>query len=543
MPDFNRATVSITFLPTSMAQVYTSSVAITGGGLSQAVNISLTGFSVPPLTDTDGDNLLEINYIEQLSTVRNNLAGRYELLKNLDFTEASSYISGVVNTSYMPNNTDPTIATNSGFTPIEGTFTGTLEGNDFIISNLYINNAVNGINVGLFGTVGEGGYIQNLGLRDAYVKGTSRVGGLVGNNGGTISNCYATGTVTGSANAVALEGLPVGGLVGRNFGTIINCYALVEITWQAKHKKPARIGGLVGFNDNGSITNCYAAGTITGLVSTTGSKFIGGLVGNNSAGSTITNCYAKEVIEVASGGEFSIGGIVGVNGGNVTNCYATGKEIAEGANVVALVVFGIELIPVRVGGIVGRNQEGVRTKGTVTNCFWNSLTGQFLSDGSPLEAGLSTTDLQALNVATTATNPEDQWSTNDWDFGTDKQYPALRKYKTNSARPPVQVQGDIFCEQPAPRAEAACMAIAIATLGFEDIENPNTAIRLSPNPVTDRLYVQGNGTLQVQVRNILGTTLLVTEIIETGNITSLPCLLVCMSSVSNLLHARAPNAF
>ena len=54
-------------------------------------------------------------------------------------------------------------------------------------------------------------------------------------------------------------------------------------------------------------------------------------------------------------------------------------------------------------------------------------------------------------------------------------------------------------------------------LGLESIESIGTA-RFSPNPVTDRLYVQGNGTLQVQVRNILGTTLLVTEITNSGNI-------------------------
>ena len=52
---------------------------------------------------------------------------------------------------------------------------------------------------------------------------------------------------------------------------------------------------------------------------------------------------------------------------------------------------------------------------------------------------------------------------------------------------------------------------------IESIESIGTA-RLSPNPVTDRLYVQGNGTLQVQVRNILGATLLVTEITNSGNI-------------------------
>ncbi len=50
-------------------------------------------------------------------------------------------------------------------------------------------------------------------LCDGSVTGINRVGGLVGQNGGTISNAYATGSVTGDT-------INVGGLVGSNDLTI-----------------------------------------------------------------------------------------------------------------------------------------------------------------------------------------------------------------------------------------------------------------------------------------------------------------------------------
>ena len=53
------------------------------------------------------------------------------------------------------------------------------------------------------------------------------------------------------------------------------------------------------------------------------------------------------------------------------------------------------------------------------------------------------------------------------------------------------------------------------TLGI--VTNLN-GIALSPNPVTNHLFVQGNGTLQVAIRNITGTLLGTYEILNAGTI-------------------------
>ena len=88
--------------------------------------------------------------------------------------------------------------------------------------------------VGLFGYVGvpssgttSTATIRNVGLLNVSIGsvggGGYYIGGLVGMNyGGTISNCYVTGTVKGIEY--------IGGLVGANYGTIRNSYSTASVS-------------------------------------------------------------------------------------------------------------------------------------------------------------------------------------------------------------------------------------------------------------------------------------------------------------------------
>ena len=94
-------------------------------------------------------------------------------------------------------------------------FNSVFDGNGHTLSNFTYNKTTED-HVGLLGYVGISGEIQNLGLVNINVKGNIAVGGFVGENTGTISNCYCSGIVSG-VNIV-------GGLVGQhNNGTITNC--------------------------------------------------------------------------------------------------------------------------------------------------------------------------------------------------------------------------------------------------------------------------------------------------------------------------------
>jgi hypothetical protein len=136
-----------------------------------------------------------------LQNIRTNLDGDYYLANDINCSCTSDWNGG------------------AGFAPIgnlSNKFTGTFDGKNRRITNLYINRSSTD-NVGLFGVTDSGSEIKDVGLEEVDVRGSSHVGGLVGYNlVGTIRNSYASGAVSGS--------VLVGGLVGENGGTITNAY-------------------------------------------------------------------------------------------------------------------------------------------------------------------------------------------------------------------------------------------------------------------------------------------------------------------------------
>jgi len=219
---------------------------------------------------------------------------------------------------------------------------------------------------------------------NASVLGHENVGGLVGDNGGTVSNCYATGKISSNH-------WNVGGLVGRNYaGTVVDSYSngrvsghsavggLVGInirTVRNSHSSASvtgtMVGGLVGVNwYDGTVSNSYSTGNVTGDESVYGyGEYVGGLVAGNNG--DITSCYSTSTVT----GDRSVGGLVGVNIDSVNNCYSTGS------------VTGDEYV----GGLVAWNEEG-----TVNNSFWDTETsGQPTSYGG---TGKNTAEMK--NIAT-----------------------------------------------------------------------------------------------------------------------------------------------
>ena len=158
----------------------------------------------------------------------------------------------VVNANVLKSDGTLNEGTFKEWTPIATSaspYTGIFDGQNHTISGLYFNQE-NSYDVGLFGR--NNGKIANAGILDSYFYGTSKVGGMCGNNyTGTISNCYNTGSVSGIGTA--------GGVSGYNYtGSITNCYNTGSVSGTG-----VNVGGVIGRNEsNASITNCYYGSTI-----------------------------------------------------------------------------------------------------------------------------------------------------------------------------------------------------------------------------------------------------------------------------------------
>ncbi|MBW6442786.1 hypothetical protein K0A97_03360, partial [Patescibacteria group bacterium] len=255
--------------------------------------------------DGSPQNPYVINYIEHLYNISGNLTSSFILNRSLDFCENESYD----NHSSFPGISDfcEEEGATSGWFPIgnlSSPFKGTLDGQNYTISNLFINRS-SGDYQGLFGYAGSGSEIKNLGLtkgRWGQVFGSTIVGGLVGYNYGSISNSYSLIPVSGS--------LSVGGLAGLNSGSISTSYSTGDISGSSY------VGGLAG-TTQGSISTSYSTGDISGL------NFVAGFVGWNEG--SITNSYSQGSVNRTSGIETALAGFVGSNyHGSITNSYSTG---------------------------------------------------------------------------------------------------------------------------------------------------------------------------------------------------------------------------
>ena len=242
-----------------------------------------------------------VNNVYDLQNIQNNPSGTYALGTNIDASATANW-SG------------------SGFIPIGNSrspFTGSLNGDGFAISNLTINSAA--AYVGLFGMIGSGGSVQNLGIGNISLTATgwtglggdyAHVGALAGTNQGTISNSYATGNITSSSpDGTAPD---TGGLVGTNAGSINRSYAGVNIT-ESSPGSSLYLGGLVGWNEAGTVTQSYATGTVTNTADQDAS--VGGLIGNNTG--TVSQSYSSGLVSGAG----NLGGLIGNSNGNVTSSY------------------------------------------------------------------------------------------------------------------------------------------------------------------------------------------------------------------------------
>lgn len=207
---------------------------------------------------------------------------------------------------------------------------------------------------GIIGVNADGANISNSSLMNRVngnVSGVANVGGIIGINHGVITGgrdannnyykyqIYNNGTIqAGSYNATngtitAFAGENIGGLLGNNSGTLTAGYN----TGVVKAEQSSNVGGIAGTN-SGTLDQVFnsvvtVTKTETGATDANGRKLynytytdggaisgasnVGGIVGSNTAEGQLSNAYSTTAVA----GNSNVANIVGSNAGQVSNIY------------------------------------------------------------------------------------------------------------------------------------------------------------------------------------------------------------------------------
>ena len=233
------------------------------------VLILLTGLSAAfGGGDGSSSNPYEISTCQQLQNMSSDLSAHYNLVSDINCSATSNWNNG------------------NGFKPVgtqSNPFKGSLNGNGHTINELYINRGSKEF-VSLIGFSGSSVIVENISLSGVDITGDYKVGGLVADNRGSVTDSFSTGSVSGN--------FYVGGLVGFNTGSVTDSFSMASVSGSYV------IGGLVADN-RGSVTDSFSTGSVDG------ESDVGGLIGRKYIGSA-TNSYWDNV---SSGQSSSAGGI------------------------------------------------------------------------------------------------------------------------------------------------------------------------------------------------------------------------------------------
>lgn len=149
------------------------------------------------------------------------------------------------------------------------------------------------------GTIQAGSYDEKNGTITATAVPEENIGGLLGNNSGTLTAGYNTGVVDAGPSS------NVGGIAGTNSGTLDQVFNSVVIV--TKNETDAT-------DANGRKLYNY---TYTDGGAISGASNVGGIVGSNTAEGQLSNAYSTTAVA----GNSNVANIVGSNAGHVSNIY------------------------------------------------------------------------------------------------------------------------------------------------------------------------------------------------------------------------------
>ena len=221
------------------------------------------------------DMYKNIYNMDDFKAINNNTSQNFKLQTDLDFNNISFYINN---------------------------FTGKLDGNNFVISNIRETdrNFINTLN---------GGTIKNLHINNYTKNGNSGYGGFIGTVKGSanIDNVHLNNVSVTDSNTY------VGGFIGITQGALISNSSITNVHVYETNPEnmlfSGRYGGFIGQNENTVIQNCYVQGLKMEITSALSTYGIGGIVGRHYTG-YIQDSYAVGEIHT---NQQEVGGIVGYN--------------------------------------------------------------------------------------------------------------------------------------------------------------------------------------------------------------------------------------
>lgn len=149
------------------------------------------------------------------------------------------------------------------------------------------------------GKIQAGSYKATNGTITAFAG--ENIGGLLGNNSGTLTAGYNTGVVKAGQSS------NVGGIAGTNSGNLDQVFNSVVVVTVTKTET-----GATDANGRKLYNYTYTDG---GAIS--GTSNVGGIVGSNTAEGQLSNAYSTTAVE----GNSNVANIVGSNAGQVSNIY------------------------------------------------------------------------------------------------------------------------------------------------------------------------------------------------------------------------------
>ena len=212
----------------------------------------------------------------------------YELKRSLDFDTDGDGKTATGTVGYPTGDSDDAYYNGGiGWEPVgarTNRFQATFDGNGYTIDNLFVRRfrpAQTDVDAALFGAVGTGGIVRNLGLRYILVRSHGDVGGIAAQNYGTIQTSFVTGDLFGYKSGL---------FTANNYGTIAHSYGKGTV---GAHGGGADGGGIAGnLLGSGTIKKSWVAATVA---HSGGNSIGGGIVGNGEATNIINSYFDTDV--------------------------------------------------------------------------------------------------------------------------------------------------------------------------------------------------------------------------------------------------------